>query len=58
MCQLISSQKIVSEDFSYFRVFLPLIMKNVFEKFALYPRYGAETGKENLRFLFILFNEG
>ena len=30
-------------DFSYFRIFVPLVMKNVFQMLALYRRRGANT---------------
>ena len=33
----------VQGDFSYFKIFLPLIMKNIFEKLALYRGCGADT---------------
>ena len=45
MCKLILPQNLsdmpVLGKFSYFWSFLPLIMKSIFEKLALYRRHGA-----------------
>ena len=43
MCQQNLSDTPVLSDFSKFTIFVPLIMKNVFEKVALYCRRGANT---------------